>query len=155
LRLARCVPLLIAACGGLFGQGCRERACSQLACEDGIVIDLQPPIRRDGSYEIEARTDGTSRRCAFSLPRPRLAPESTLCSEQSQLRVSGIHDGLSRIVVTAVPQTLEVSISLDGKRVTHATLEPEYSDHRPNGQGCDPVCRVAELTLSTTAAVAH
>jgi hypothetical protein len=116
-----------------------------------LVIELRPPLRGDGRYAVEVDADGAIRRCEFSLPGERLEPEAR-CAEAPRLTVSGISDGLSRVVVAGAPHKIGVSITVKGELVRHAELEPSYSVDRPNGQGCDPVCRVAEVTLSSAAA---
>jgi len=55
--------------------------------------------------------------------------------------------GFVEIRIDAEPTEVEVALGYEGKtRVTY-TSKPVYSEFRPNGPGCEPVCKSGAITM--------
>lgn len=134
----------LAACDGV-GQACNLMyAPSNLT----LSIDAEDDYWEEGSWLVEV--DDLS--CEFTLP----ADEATLqCfedigAELIDLTFSADGTTLESIRVEAyAPDSIELSLSLDGTEVFTETLSPTYTEDEPNGTNCG-IRRVAseELELS-------
>jgi hypothetical protein len=51
------------------------------------------------------------------------------------------------ISAPGTPRTLHARIERDAELLLDVQRELEYSEHRPNGPHCDPLCKQSELTL--------
>lgn len=148
---ARCVLSFLAL---QFLGGCRSGACSLLTCESGVAIELSPPVQGEGRYEIVIETDtGAERRCSFTVHDNVSGPAYKNCPGEPLLRIGGLNGGPQRIHFTDTPVEVSLSVprqeepSSEGKVLRHVKLRPAYETYRPNGQGCEPACRITEVTL--------
>jgi hypothetical protein len=158
----------------LFGSGsCGElgQSCTEIGCSDQAALTLRPAGGEwiAGSYELSVTVDGVERRCAFSvpadLPEPRsgralcdpllpfyIQPE-TVCTERRDRdsvsqTCTPIPDRYSgSLTLQGTPAVLVVIVERDGQILSNETLKPAYQASRPNGPGCEPLCRQARAEL--------
>ena len=110
----------VAACGGSTD----PQACTLIGCDSGIEVILeQPPA---APYRVEAYTSSQQQRHIY-----RCEPSSC----PPRIMFSGL---------TADRVIIEV-ISEAGTR--RHDVAPGYTESRPNGPGCDPLCRNAIVRL--------
>ena len=117
-----------------------ESSCTLIGCaSNGLVITLTDTSggpAPSGHYRVTAVSTEvvTPQQCDFDLPRTSAAP-ACLVGDAS---VS--FDGYA-------PNTLTVLIAHDGAPAYSGEEHVTYTTSRPNGEGCDPVCKVGTLSL--------
>jgi hypothetical protein len=122
-----------------------------------------------GAYQLYLTLDGTERRCAFNvpadLPAPRTArslcdpalplylqPE-TICTEHRERDAvsqscTPIPDRYSAsLTLYGTPSALRVVLERDGTAILDESSTLQYQSERPNGPGCEPLCRQARTNL--------
>lgn len=114
--------------------------CTLLGCaEDGLVIELTSPSGIPaGSYRITAAsTDGTIglKQCDFVLPSNGTDPDC-------RVGESGVS------WPDFEPTALTVILARNGEPAHSGEHTVTYTESRPNGPECGPVCRVGRLTIS-------
>ena len=119
----RMVILAVLASGcGVFTS---ERACTLIGCGDGLSIRFEQQVPTDVTVTIELPNgDIRSQEC-----RP-----ASFCS------------GVFFEGVTASSVTVRLSAPGRPTQVVEA-VELEYEEHQPNGDGCEPVCMIARLSV--------
>jgi hypothetical protein len=113
--------------------------------------------------------DGHERRCAFGipadLPAPRtgrslcdpalplyIQPETTCTEHRDRDSVSQsctpIPDRyFASLTLYGTPSALSVVVERDGTAILDQSLTLRYQSERPNGPGCEPLCRQASADL--------
>jgi len=126
----RIVTFLLLALATLALAGCAtpERMCTLIGCVDGLTVDftgVQP-----ASYTLEARAAGH-------------APVTIDCSSD-QATIQCRPDGT--FLADFTPEEVTLHVTWDGGEVER-TVRPVYTESRPNGPDCPPVCRFGEVTI--------
>lgn len=155
LPVAAVAVALAAACGESKSPipGVGQKACTELACENGVNVDFV--LRDRGSYVFEVTIDGTKTTCRATLPLPKDFFEacdrsevflglvgSQLPAEQQSI------EGLKMPAATNA-STITIEATRDGASIGKKTFTPAY-DVRPgpNGPDCEPKeCKLARTTF--------
>lgn len=130
---------------GLQNQG--EVGCTEVGCLSGfqLEIDKQSPWQ-PGAYSFVARGDnGLERRCDL-----RLTAVDMLLYEGCDgffMTRQGNSPVPASAQIQLVSDEVEVEVLFDGVRVALVSYEPEWSEHRPNGPLCEPVCTSGGLQV--------
>lgn len=134
------------------------RACTQIACEDGLKLDLEPSSGWPaGDYRFLIGSDDVRVTCRGSLPLPACSAGRSVTCEPAVVTVvesgcalpASAH-GFPQISFDSMlrPKSVRVSIvrSQGGvdSEVASAELSPEFRTVEPNGPGCPPVCTQAQ-----------
>lgn len=153
------LSLVLGACtkgqtdiGGAPGQ-----RCTQIGCVDGLRVEMRPASGwAPGSYAFAVDLDGVKVTCTGALPlRACEAGPSLTCDVADKVVIgeSGCalpkeQHAFSDLWVQSGPQKVEIVISRDGQELKREALTPAYTESRPNGPDCGPVCRSASATLT-------
>ena len=106
------------------GDGGEQRACTLMGCSSGLQVEIRSPP--EGAFRLEAEAPGSSGR--YVVP----------CADGASCRNVLLQD--------FTPSQVRIRIvSDDGEAAWLA--EPVYRDHRPNGPGCPPVCRIGSVVV--------
>jgi hypothetical protein len=162
------LSVLLALLMGAAGGACTTKACTDIGCQDGFTATLQ---RADGSFpsgthQIDVLADGTSLSCRFAFPletapgggtfQPSCPPgltvtiwPATTCTQtttgtavsQTCQPIPG--QFVETIAVSGTPTQVHVWQTVDGTSIVDAAASPSYQEARPNGPGCEPICRQA------------
>lgn len=126
------------------------RECTQIGCESGVFIDLQKPDRwAPGTYVFHFILDGRDVKCEAELPLPACGTNAIRCDHDgvSIMEVGCAlprsAQGFGRIKIEGFPAKLAAEVIRNEKRIGLLRSRPTYSDARPNGPGCEPLCRQA------------
>ena len=149
--------------------------CTAIGCADGASLTFRSADGTwpDGSYVLMVTKAGTAHACALELPRdlpergfvaevpcdpPLDFPGATLhqdstCSErrtedairQSCTPIPGQYT--LDVGVSDTPAELRVSVTRDESVLLEQSVTLSYTESRPNGEGCEPVCRRASAEL--------
>jgi hypothetical protein len=144
------------------------RACTEMACQDAATIDtkLTAAGAALGKHELGIEVDGVAQTCNVEFTvATQLAYAS--CSDPNTSLwfgpvMRGVEEQLDGNVIhreEPVPGEFQWQLSLSGTpakaHVVHShagsvlldqTAEwPSYADYRPNGEGCEPVCKLANV----------
>lgn|SRR5690348_4162847 len=153
-------------------QACRL-GCTDMGCSDQLsgVITTPTGAWPAGSYVITITTERASHTCTLNLPEdypdegtdtylacePALAnwrapvfQQEVQCTEVSPTTLScvpipdqyAVHWGIE-----GTPEAVTIQVERDGVVLADEDFSPEYEKFRPNGDGCSPVCRQAEVTV--------
>jgi len=162
--------LLLAACeGGPFG-----RACTEIGCVDGVDLTLLAPGNTwpPGRYHFQIGFAGTRHDCLATLPED--LPQSP--NELKALRCEPVLEGSFRAKVTCreqrtadavsesctpvagqwllhvsaqgIPESLQLRIERDDRVLLERTQKLDYEQSRPNGPGCEPLCRQSDVVVT-------
>ena len=147
---------VILLCGGAGGScsSSQQNACSQRGCGDALTVRVDTAAGElpSGMHRIEVLADGVSLACAFRYPLERTAAGTMQPSCSERLGVLVPADGAfsappaETIILTGTPAQVHVWQYVDDLAILDAAVAPSYEDVRPNGPGCEPVCREAQLS---------
>lgn len=107
-----------------------DRACTEIGCSDGLIVDLQvrPPV----SFRVEVRSPTSSSVQIVDCPNP------TSCGS------SVFFDGYTPVEAT-------VTVVVAGREPVTRTVQPAYTISQPNGKNCEPRCRQAIVLMALSA----
>ena len=154
------------------------RACTLIGCHDQLTVNVEPSsgLFPAGMHVLTVEVPGqASRTCEVVFnPAPGNTAQAAKCSPgvraiflQKQSCTTVQRGGAVGQVCEPIPGKFEEQIAIDGTpgevRLTQTAngttildqrLSPTYVDTRPNGPGCEPVCRQAtgNVTAVTSAA---
>lgn len=133
VSLLALVSWTFAGCGG-------KMACTEIGCVGGLALTLETS---EGSpiESFSGTVAGTSVDC------------SGVENGASNSNAECLGEGTVRIPeVESATVAVDLSATVDGEAVTYkGDIEPDYETSRPNGEGCPPVCKSAEETVTLTA----
>lgn len=114
--------------------------CTQVGCLSGFQLAIEKRSEWQlGSYSFVARGDnGLERRCDL-----RLTPVDLLLYEGCDGFFMTREDDSpvpSSAQIQLVSDEIEIEVLFDGERIALTRYEPEWTQHRPNGPLCEPVC---------------
>lgn len=124
MRLAHLVCLGLMACTSVSP----ETFCTQLGCTDGINLTLKGYL--PDSFELTFKAAGQDDRTI----RCQQDATSNPCF-QNTVYVSNY-----------APQEVEITYR-SSERTFSKSFTPEYTTTKPNGEGCEPSCRQANIEL--------
>ncbi len=151
LALASLTTLFVAACS----QTMADPACTDIGCQNGLRLTWPQGPWKPGAYSVEVTLDGTKVTCEGQLPLAACDSGPTFhCSSGASLRLgeSGCalppaQHGLAGIDIDTAPAQVRIVVRRDGVEVSAQELAPKYTDSRPNGPQCEPVCHQASAEL--------
>lgn len=114
--------LLLSGCGSIFG----PTACTLIGCESGVEVAFAQ--RPDAPFRIEAEVPGH--------PSSRYVYE---CDEVSRC-------GGRIFFADFTPDVVRIRV-VTAAGTTEQIYSPQYSESRPNGPDCEPLCRTARIML--------
>jgi hypothetical protein len=109
--------------GLVFATAC-STDCTLIGCDSGLVLRFATPLA--GSFHVEATSPDAGSRSYDCATSP------------------GCLDGA--FIVGYFPKTVTLTVTYQGRTAT-TTVSPTYQESRPNGSGCDPLCRQGIVTL--------
>jgi hypothetical protein len=120
--------------------------CTTMGCMDGMDMTFVPRLTTPGRYSLHLVRDGAPRICRFEIQGP---DESVGTYEHCQDGIRLIRKGsaVTGVAILDTPASVQVKIQRQNKTVADAKVKPNYVRVRPNGDGCDPSCRRAEVTV--------
>ena len=148
----------VAACSSDDG-GDGGKSCTLIGCVGGFEIGLDKGSAWEaGDYTFELDVDGTKNSCTVTLPfaNCEVAPKCTTELKTLQIGLSGCmldkaqHKVSALTFIDAFPAQLSVTVKLGVTEIGGASYTPTYTESRPNGPGCEPLCKQApavKLTL--------
>lgn len=159
LTLVSFTTLFLAACSGdsLPPQSPTggNQACTEIGCQNGLHLTWPQGSWKSGTYSVEVTLDGTKVTCEGRLPLAACDSGPTFkCSPGASVRVGesgcalpAAQHGLSGIDIESSPAQVKIAVRRDGVEVSAQDLTPTYTDSRPNGPQCEPVCHQASAAL--------
>ena len=154
ITLAMLVAVASPGCFG--GGGVGGQACTQIGCQDGLVIELATPGSWPaGAYRFELAADGVTTTCVATLPLASCDQAQVSCQpfvagiaivESGCALPPGSHS-FPLIELDGTPATVTVEVFHDQQPIGATTFTPTYQTSQPNGPGCEPICTNARATL--------
>ncbi len=131
------------------------KACTKMGCLGLLDLRIESAPGKRGRYVVEVEADGMRGSCTMTLPYPKCgAPLSTcegtlpvMAREGDACKVPAAEQTLLPMILGVAPERVTVRVTLDGKKLGEQTATPVYESVRPNGPGCDPVCKKATVTV--------
>lgn len=122
--------------------GCQERACTEIGCQDGLTFVLPASSEWIGS-QVEI--------CVGDLCGTVESLSSGDQQASDPLAGAVRLDG-NRLVWVGSPERLDyeapVELTVTGPfGGTGTRFDPDWTESRPNGPDCPPVCRAAEVDV--------
>lgn len=157
------VGLLLSACSK--GQveptdpGGGGKVCTEMGCIGGLRIELQPNAGWPaGDYTFAFALDGVPVTCKGALPLKACdAGPSLTCDvpDRVQIGESGCalppeQHGFADIQIPSSPAAVDLKIMRGEETIYSGNIAPTYVESRPNGPGCEPVCRGASAQVALT-----
>ena len=140
------------------------QACTEMGCVEGMLVHfVTPPMLSAGeeifdhprTYEVEVEADDRRGSCRITVPCSIVVDE--VCTGDLRMRLlkddsgwynrKGLEDqryGVTGFTLPSPPRQLRVRVLRDGELVGEHSAAPVVRELRPNGPGCEPVCRVGE-----------
>lgn len=143
----KCWPTLAVA---LWLSACSSDTCTEIGCSSAGVIrgDMPTPT---GSVTVEACRNGACRSLTTNPDGCQSVPLLHVCftpaAGTTRVDVTLYHDGSSAALMDGDQYTLVVREDASDTALVDFSGSATYSDHWPNGAGCPPVCKAAELSL--------
>jgi hypothetical protein len=149
------VPLL--ACLLLGHAACLGKTCNEVGCLDQASITVRGPGGTTPPLAAQLQIDGRQVTC----PAPMVGGVGVACDDRAvhiahrelgdctEVRTATavsqrcVPNGRFEQVITVAgtPQRIVARLMADTTVVGERTFELSYTSVRPNGDGCDPVCR--------------
>ena len=150
-----CLVAILAA--ALLAASCGNRACTLIGCGNGLTIDFRQvdsSTWQDGDWRLEMTTpSGEYATCDFQIPAGDAALSGQACDGPLSLEFSS--DGTRLVEATSwrsspdeVPRNFDITLIRDSSEVASQSFEPDYTESRPNGEDCPPVCAQASVGFS-------
>lgn len=110
------------------------RACTLMACVEGVTIDLEREWE-PGHHRFVVEADGETATCI--APWPPTEPSHSLCQRASSdsLRAS-LDPEFRHLWVSGTPEELALRVERDTEVVLSRTIRPVYESEEINGPGC-------------------
>ncbi len=126
-----------------------------MGCMDGVTVHIPAAYSwAAGSYHFRFLLDGEKIECRGVLPFAS-CEQHIVCSSPDAARImeSGCAlpraaHGFGDILLPAGPLHVSLRIEKDGRTLAEEDFTPLYHTVQPNGAGCAPVCRQADVTLA-------
>jgi hypothetical protein len=140
--LLSATPVLVQSCSD------DATACTLIGCGPALEIDFTGETSRLGLYAIDLVTDRGFQHCEVMLPFA--CDKAPACPSEDYvwapiLSGCGSDSGAPSIDGLAFydvgPSVVDLTVTLDGYVIGHVRAEPTYTETRPNGPDCEPVCR--------------
>jgi hypothetical protein len=127
-----------------------SRACTEIGCGPAFGVEFQRAAGWGlGVYRIELQVDGETVSCERQIPLH--CDEEPACSRADvQLVEIGCALDVSQQSLGGVqfvaegPAQVSVRVRHDDTELGTAEYAPQYTESRPNGPDCEPVCRQAK-----------
>lgn len=146
------------------GAGCIEsKVCTEIGCVNQASITLQRPDWMTEPLAVDLEVDG--REIACPAPTPRSAAghacdDAHVRVEHRELRdctetrtatavsLTCVPNGrlVQVISITGTPQRVVATVLAGSSVVGQRIFELSYTSMRPNGDGCEPICRQGSET---------
>jgi hypothetical protein len=144
---------------GLSAACTTEKSCTLIDCADRLSLILTRPDGNEPHFEINLVVDGKSIAC----PAPALGGSSRCddgvfvslsegqdCRQEdtataATLRCTGNGRFREVVEIQRSPTAVTVNLSQGGEIKSLGTFSPTYQTMQPNGPGCEPICRQAEI----------
>jgi hypothetical protein len=149
--LHRTALLAVLSLAGTVVHGCSsQKACTLIGCASSFEVGFTGATGIPGVYRVEVVADGATSSCEITLPFT--CDTQPACSSSDlpwRLTRSGCALGADRetidgfIFFSQPPMSLTFDVRRDGRAVGGGSITPVYTESRPNGPECDPVCRTA------------
>jgi hypothetical protein len=137
----------------LGAAGCSTKVCTDIGCLNGFTATAQ---RADGSFasgthRVEILADGVTWMCTFTFPLETLPGGGTAtptCPQGLYINVVETSPGhfVEGITLANTPAQVHVWQYVDDAPILDAAAAPTYTESRPNGPECEPVCRQASAS---------
>jgi hypothetical protein len=148
--------------------GSEPRMCTEMACRDSATIDtkLTSAGAPAGTHEFALEVDGVAQTCTVELTVTNQITHATCSGSDVSLWLGPAMRGVDKqmdgavmhteepiegefawqLSVSGTPAKVHVVHSHAGNVLLDQTAEfGSYGEHRPNGEGCEPVCKVARV----------
>lgn len=127
-------------------------ACTLIGCVGGFEVNLQKGSAwAAGDYTFELDVDGVTNSCTVTLPftgcddAPKCAAElqglsiglSGCALDKAQHKVSAL------TFIDSFPKKVTVTVKHGVDEIGAASYTPTYTESRPNGPNCEPLCKQA------------
>jgi hypothetical protein len=166
--------LLVFGLLGCVVTGCTwGQSCTEIGCSDGASLQLRPVDGRwaEGQYTLTLAAEGRSHTCSLRLPDDLPARFSTaspdcgigstaLFQPEVECTETRSRDTVSQsctpldgrftldLSLEGTPATMSVELRRDDQVLIDERIELSYEASRPNGPGCEPLCRTARVERS-------
>jgi hypothetical protein len=148
----RSLLLLLLVAAALAPSGCSATDCTEMGCSSLAVIEGELPAP-NGAVTVTACRNGAcntlSDAAAAGCQTVSSQPWIEVCFVAGAtlgINVAIYHDGSAPPLANGDLYTLEVR-DASGATLVDFSGSATYREHRPNGDGCDPICKTAELSL--------
>lgn len=133
--------------------GSAPRACTQMWCMEGYMLNLEAASWPEGYYNFKIIADENVYSCEGNLPLRSCGMPSVVCSDKAvQIGESGCAmpaetHSFNSVMLTKIPDNIVVSVSGPTGSFTHEGKVDKKCGY-PNGEGCDPrACCSAHETV--------
>ena len=129
-----------------------SKICTDVGCLDILSLAFDPPISYPGNYVFQFSYANGSRTCEYHLPtddKESCGNDISIKTKKIdplELRMNPIKQ-IHEMVLLLTPETFDLNITRDGKKILHQTYSPTYSQYRPNGNDCPPTCKSGQQQI--------
>ena len=161
--------VLACAAAACSGGDSKPKGCTLIGCADNFSASVQRADGSlpDGAHRIEVLVDGTTLKCAFTLPlatpqngggvpacdaglNVTIVPAQICIETQGSSGTSVTCNPLpgkfvETVTLLGTPGQVHMWQYVDDAPILDIAVAPQYQDSRPNGPECPPVCRQASV----------
>jgi hypothetical protein len=132
------------------------RACTKIGCMSTLDVAIEDKPGQKGAYVIEVEAGDQKGLCEMKMPAPKcgepwtrcegtlplMAKEGEICKQPAKDQM------LAPLTIGVAPEKVTVRVLRDKKKVHEETVAPPYKTVQPNGPGCEPTCKQAEIKVT-------
>lgn len=132
----------------------QAKVCTRKTCSSVLDVELHPGAAgwTKGKYSIELTAGAKKATCDVELPLPACDKgKSAKCTGDIDVMVMEYgcdkppaEHAISGLHFTGTPAEVNFVMKKNKQKFLEADLRPKYKTVKPNGEGCDPVCNIAE-----------
>jgi hypothetical protein len=132
------------------------KACTKIGCMSTLDVAVEDKPGQRGAYVIEVEAGGEKALCEMKMPAPKCGEPWTRCegtlplmAKEGEICEQAAKDQtLAPLTIGAAPEKITVRVLRDKKKVHEETVTPPYETLQPNGNGCEPICKHAEVNVT-------
>ena len=131
--------------------GCSNDECTLIGCADSLEVRFTGTTTRPARYQIEVVADGVPSSCQLTIPHEcSMGPTCSAGPSNWRLILNGCEKGQpvqpsvdGVLFYQNAPTSFDLVVRRDDVVVGGGSFQPVYTESRPNGPECGPVCRNA------------
>lgn len=124
--------------------------CQLIGCDNYLSLEFDLSALPGGAYNIEVNADEKEYRCKVYFDSQHIKGQcdhADVVPRHLFTRTDNTRHLFFMDLSGITPEKVSVRITQKGHKFYSKSFTPQYEDLSPNGQYCEPHCRVSNMTI--------